>query len=94
MYRVSLRIIFIVALCTAVLSHAEPGYCFLNSRECEDLIDSVEAARLPDSLRTTLQEKLDSDTGFVFWGNADKPQWLRYKKNGEKDFISNPIKQK
>lgn len=27
------------------------------------------------------------------YGNADKPQWLRYKKNGEKDFIPNPIKQ-
>ncbi len=27
------------------------------------------------------------------YGNADKPQWLRYRKNGEKDFIPNPIKQ-
>ena len=58
-------------LCTAVLSHAEPGHCFINSRECEEWSDSVEAARLPDSLRTTLQEKLDSDTGFVFWGEAN-----------------------
>lgn len=27
------------------------------------------------------------------YGNADKLQWLRYRKNGEKDFIPNPIKQ-
>lgn len=94
MHRVSLEIIFIVALCTATLLHAEPGHCFFEPRPCEDWNDSSHAERLPDSLQTTLQEKLDSDTGFGFWGNADKPQWLRYKKNGEKDFIPNPIKQK
>jgi hypothetical protein len=27
------------------------------------------------------------------YGNADKPHWLRYRKNGEKNFIPNPIKQ-
>lgn len=27
------------------------------------------------------------------YGDADKPHWLRYRKNGEKDFIPNPIKQ-
>ena len=27
------------------------------------------------------------------YGNADKLHWLRYRKNGEKDFIPNPIKQ-
>ena len=31
-------------------------------------IDSVNAMRLPDSIKMTLQAKLDSDTGFVFWG--------------------------
>lgn len=71
MHRVSLGIFFIVAFCTAVLSYAEPGYCFFNSRECEEWSDSVHAERIPDSLRMTLQEKLDSDTGFVFWGEAN-----------------------
>lgn len=37
-------------------------------RGCEDQRDSVSAARLPDSLRVTLQQKLESDTGLVFWG--------------------------
>ena len=90
---VSSGIFFIVALCTAVLSYAEPGYCFLNSRECEDLIDSVEAARLPDSLRMTLQEKLDSDTGFVFWGTANviTLSTVSYH-NGKMDFWSDKEK--
>lgn len=93
MHRVSLGIIFIVVLCSATLLHAEPGYCFLNSRECEDLIDSVEAARLPDSLRTTLQEKLDSDTGFVFWGTANviTLSTVSYH-NGKMDFWSDKEK--
>ena len=37
-------------------------------RGCEDQQDSVSASRLPDSLRVTLQQKLESDTGLVFWG--------------------------
>ena len=76
MHRVSLGIIFIVALCTATLLHAEPGHCFFEPRPCEDWNDSSHAEKLPDSLRMTLQEKLDSDTGFVFWGNAEKIETL------------------
>ena len=37
-------------------------------RGCEDQQDSASASRLPDSLRVTLQQKLESDTGLVFWG--------------------------
>ena len=37
-------------------------------RGCEDQQDSVSASRVPDSLRVTLQQKLESDTGLVFWG--------------------------
>ena len=37
-------------------------------RGCENQQDSVSASRVPDSLRVTLQQKLDSDTGLVFWG--------------------------
>ena len=70
MHWVSSGIFFIIAFCTAVLSYAEPGYCFFNSRECEDWQDSVHAERLPDSLRVTLQQKIESDTGLIFWGNA------------------------
>ena len=71
MHRVRFVAYFIVALCTAVLSYAEPGYCLFHARECEDFIDSIDAARLPDSLRMPLQEKLDNDTGFVFWGKGN-----------------------
>ena len=39
-----------------------------SARECEDYPDSINASRLPETLRTTLQQKLDSDTGLVFWG--------------------------
>lgn len=70
MHWVRSGIFFIIAFCTAVLSYAEPGYCFFNSRECEDWQDSVHAERLPDSLRVTLQQKIESDTGLIFWGNA------------------------
>lgn len=45
-------------------------------RECEDMKDSISAARLPDSLRATLQQKLDSDTGLVFWGLQEKYEAL------------------
>lgn len=70
MHWVRSGIFFIIAFYTAVLSYAEPGYCFFNSRECEDWQDSVHAERLPDSLRVTLQQKIESDTGLIFWGNA------------------------
>ena len=76
MHRVSLGFLFIVALCTASLLHAEPGRCFFEPRPCEDWNDTSHAERLPDSLRMTLQEKLDNDTGFVFWGNAEKTEAL------------------
>lgn len=89
MHRVRFVAFFIVALCTAVLSYAEPGYCFSHARECEELIDSIDAARLPDSIRMTLQQKLDSDTGFVFWGKANaEPLAVVSYHNGKIDFWS------
>lgn len=89
MHRVRFVAFFIVALCTAVLSYAEPGYCFFHARECEDWQDSVHAERLPDSLRTTLQQKLDSDTGFVFWGKGNViPLAVVSYHNGKIDFWS------
>jgi len=93
MHWVSSGIFFIIALCTAVLSYADPGHCFFNSRECEEWSDSVHAERAPDSLRMTLQEKLDSDTGFVFWGiaNAEILANVIYH-NGKMDFWSDKEK--
>lgn len=49
-------------------------------RGCEDRQDSVSAARLPDSLRVTLQQKLESDTGLVFWGVQKDFKTLAYMK--------------
>ena len=62
------RVFLLAVFCLAVAALAEPGRCFLNPRPCEDEKDAINAERLPDSLRATLQQKLDSDTGFVFWG--------------------------
>jgi len=62
------RVFLLAVFCLAVAALAEPGRCILNPRPCEDEKDAINAERLPDSLRATLQQKLDSDTGFVFWG--------------------------
>lgn len=50
-------------------------------RGCEDQQDSVSASRLPDSLRMTLQQKIESDTGLVFWGVQEYSDAIAIEKN-------------
>ena len=67
-FRIS-RCLAAVVLLAGAASAFMPMYCPGGThRGCEDAEDSATAAKLPDSLRITLQQKLESDTGLVFWG--------------------------
>ena len=61
----SAAVLCLTAFAAAFSGMSCPGGTF---RGCEDREDSIPASRVPDSLRATLQQKLDSDTGLVFWG--------------------------
>ncbi|WP_290725042.1 hypothetical protein [Fibrobacter sp. UBA2449] len=61
----SAAVLCLTAFAAAFSGMSCPGGTF---RGCEERQDSISASRVPDSLRATLQQKLDSDTGLVFWG--------------------------
>ena len=63
------RFLAAVLLLAGTASAFIPMYCPGGTpRGCEDADDSATAAKLPDSLRITLQQKLECDTSLVFWG--------------------------
>lgn len=70
-------VLCLTAFAAAFSGMSCPGGTF---RGCEERQDSISASRLPDSLRATLQQKLDSDTGLVFWGVQKYSDALAVKK--------------
>ncbi len=67
--------------CLAAVSFAAGGteYCsFGKDRECVLRADSITYNNLPDSLKTTLQERFDKDSSFVFWGNVKSYDFIAY----------------
>lgn len=68
MYR---ALAIILCLAASILAY-EPG----NYLEFQDALDSAIFTELPDSLKTTLQEKLQNDTGLVFWGHIQSGKIL------------------
>ena len=68
-------------LCLAAFASAFSSSWCGSFRECEEFDDSVNAARLPDSLRMTLQQKIEGDTGLVFWGVQEYSDAIAIEKN-------------
>lgn len=80
-------ILFCLATFLSGIAFAEPGHYY--SRNWLDREDSLTLEEIPDSLKATLSQKLQSDTGFVFWGYIDNVQGLAYA--GEEFWTSDSI---
>ncbi len=68
-----LGILFFAAGITFAYTDLPCGYVF-----CEEHNDRLHFASPPNSLQTTLLDRLNKDTSFVFWGNYEASRTLAY----------------
>lgn len=70
-----MRIFLAALLCLVVFSFAYTEEC---DRKCVDQNENLIFEELPDSFNVSLQEKLQKDTSFIFFGSVKNSTWLAY----------------